>query len=182
MKSKILFSTLLGLALVLAACTPSAATTPSSKYGNTAPKSTDTAAAEVMSTDTAGAVATSAPATSSGSAASLAVGSNSSLGSFLTDDKGMTLYLYTSDTPGTSNCYGGCASYWPPLLTSGSPVAGTGVKAALLGTTTRTDGTTQVTYNSWPLYYYKSDSKAGDTSGEGSQGVWYVITPAGTQK
>ncbi len=119
---------------------------------------------------------------SSGSGAVVNVGQNSTLGSFLVDSKGMTLYLYTKDTPNTSNCYGGCAGYWPPLLTTGAPVAGTGVTASLLGTTNRTDGTTQVTYNGWPLYYYVSDKAAGDTTGENVQGVWFVITLAGVQK
>jgi predicted lipoprotein with Yx(FWY)xxD motif len=119
---------------------------------------------------------------SSGSGAVVNVGQNSTLGSFLVDSKGMTLYLYTKDTPNTSNCYDGCAGYWPPLLTTGTPVAGTGVTASLLGTTKRTDGTTQVTYNGWPLYYYVSDKAAGDTTGENVQGVWFVITPAGVQK
>jgi predicted lipoprotein with Yx(FWY)xxD motif len=94
----------------------------------------------------------------------------------------MTLYLFTKDTPNTSNCYGGCASYWPPLLTNGAPVAGTGVTASMLGTTKRTDGTVQVTYNGWPLYYYASDKAAGDVTGENVQGVWFVITPSGVQK
>ncbi len=59
---------------------------------------------------------------------------------------------------------------WPPLLTTGAPTAGSGVTASMLGTTKRTDGTTQVTYNGWPLYYYVSDKAAGDTTGENVQG------------
>jgi predicted lipoprotein with Yx(FWY)xxD motif len=114
--------------------------------------------------------------------ASVGVSQNASLGSFLADSKGMTLYLYTVDTPNTSNCYGPCAVAWPPLLTSGAPVAGTGVTASLLGTTTRTDGSTQVTYNGWPLYYFATDKAPGDTTGENVQNVWFVITPAGVQK
>jgi predicted lipoprotein with Yx(FWY)xxD motif len=110
------------------------------------------------------------------------VGQNSSLGSFLVDSKGMTLYLYTQDTPNTSNCYGSCASYWPPLLTTGAPSAGAGLTASMLGTTKRTDGTTQVTYNGWPLYYYVSDKAAGDTTGENVQAVWFVITPTGVKE
>ena len=110
------------------------------------------------------------------------VSQNASLGSFLVDSKGMTLYLYTVDQPNTSNCYGPCALAWPPLLTSGAPVAGTGVTASLLGTTTRTDGSTQVTYNGWPLYYFATDKAPGDTTGENVQNVWFVITPAGAQK
>ena len=124
----------------------------------------------------------SAVAPVTGSAAVVNVGQNSALGSFLVDSKGMTLYLFTKDTPNTSACYGGCATIWPPLLTTGAPTAGTGVTASLLGTTKRTDGTTQVTYNGWPLYYYASDKVAGDTTGENVQGVWFVITPAGAQK
>ncbi len=128
-----------------------------------------------------------APATSGSGAGSsggavVNVGQNSTLGSFLVDSKGVTLYLYTKDTPNTSNCYSGCIAYWPPLLTTGAPVAGTGVTASMLGTTKRTDGTTQVTYNGWPLYYYIGDKAAGDTTGEGVQNVWFVITPAGMQK
>jgi predicted lipoprotein with Yx(FWY)xxD motif len=94
----------------------------------------------------------------------------------------MTLYLFTKDTPKTSNCYDSCAAAWPPLLTDGAPTPGSGVDASLLGTTTRTDGSTQVTYNGWPLYYFANDKAAGDTTGEGIQNVWYVVTPEGMQK
>jgi len=117
-----------------------------------------------------------------GGPAAVNVGQNAALGSFLVDSKGMTLYLFTKDTPNTSNCYGGCASYWPPLLTNGAPIAGTGVTASMLGSTKRTDGAIQVTYNGWPLYYYLSDKAAGDTTGENVQGTWFVVTPAGVQK
>jgi predicted lipoprotein with Yx(FWY)xxD motif len=110
------------------------------------------------------------------------VGQNANLGSFLVDSKGMTLYLFTQDTPNTSTCYASCATAWPPLLTSGAPTAGAGVTASLLGTTKRTDGTTQVTYNGWPLYYWRNDKVAGDTTGENVQNVWFVVTPAGVKK
>ena len=95
--------------------------------------------------------------------------------------KGMTLYLYTKDTPNTSNCFAACDRL-PPLLTAEAPVAGSGVTAGMLGTTKRTDGTTQVTYNGWPLYYWKNDKAPGDTTGENVQNVWFVITPAGAKK
>ena len=172
MKSKMLFLIIIGLVLVLSACTaaatPTATPIPSNPYA--------------ISTDTPSVINTSMPDQGSGTAASMAAAPNATLGSFLTDSKGMTLYLFTNDTPGMSTCYGSCASYWPPLLTTGVPVSGTGVDAAMLGTITRTDGNTQVTYNSWPLYYYSKDGKAGDTTGEGVQGTWYVITPAGSHK
>jgi predicted lipoprotein with Yx(FWY)xxD motif len=110
------------------------------------------------------------------------IGQDATISSFLVDSAGMTLYIYTKDTPNTSVCYGGCATAWPPLLTNGTPTAGTGVTASMLGTTTRTDGTVQVTYNSWPLYYFAKDKVAGDTTGEGVGSVWYVMTPTGMQK
>ena len=110
------------------------------------------------------------------------VGQNATLGSFLVDSKGMTLYLLTQDTKDTSTCYSSCATLWPPLLTSGAPTAGTGVNASMLGTTKRTDGSVQVTYNGWPLYYWVKDKVAGDTTGENVQGIWFVITPDGVKK
>jgi predicted lipoprotein with Yx(FWY)xxD motif len=111
------------------------------------------------------------------------VGQNDALGSFLVDDKGMTLYLFLKDTPNSnaSACYDKCAANWPPLLTTGAPAAGEGLDASKLGTIQRTDGTTQVTYNGWPLYYYAKDAKAGDTMGQGVGDVWFAISPAGEQ-
>jgi predicted lipoprotein with Yx(FWY)xxD motif len=123
---------------------------------------------------------TTAAAASSGGM-SVAVGKSDALGSFLVDDKGMTLYLFTKDTPNTSNCYDKCATAWPPLLTTGSPVAGTGIDASKLGTTKRKDGSIQVSYAGWPLYYYANDAKAGDTTGQNVGSVWFVISPAGEQ-
>ncbi|MGZ4412157.1 MAG: COG4315 family predicted lipoprotein, partial [Gaiellaceae bacterium] len=99
--------------------------------------------------------------------------------SVLTDSRGMTLYLYTPDTAGTSTCYGQCASFWPPLLAKGGVVAGTGVNQSLLGVTQRTDGSLQVTYNQHPLYFFVKDTKGGDTNGEGVGGIWYVLSAAG---
>lgn len=120
------------------------------------------------------------PAAAAG-ATTVALGKNDQLGSFLVDDKGMTLYLFTKDTPNTSNCYDKCATAWPPLLTTGATAAGEGVDASKLGTTNRTDGTVQVTYNGWPLYYYVKDKAAGDVVGQDVGGVWYVVSAAGDQ-
>jgi predicted lipoprotein with Yx(FWY)xxD motif len=107
------------------------------------------------------------------------VANNAQLGSLLVDGSGMTLYLFTKDSPGSSTCYDKCATAWPPLLTSGSATAGTGVDASKFGTTTRTDGGVQVTYNGWPLYYYAKDKQAGATTGQGVGSVWYAIAPSG---
>lgn len=110
------------------------------------------------------------------SSVTLMVSSKSGLGNFLVDGKGMTLYLFTNDTPGVSNCSGGCLQAWPPLLVDGDPAAGEGV-AGKLGVIVRADGSRQVTYNDMPLYYYAADSKPGDTTGQGVGGVWFVVEP-----
>jgi len=101
------------------------------------------------------------------------------LGAFLVDSRGRTLYLFLADTPTRSACTGGCAENWPPLLTSGAAQAGEGVDASKLGTLAREDGTTQVTYNGHPLYYFAGDAQAGDTHGQGIGGKWYLVSPAG---
>jgi predicted lipoprotein with Yx(FWY)xxD motif len=101
----------------------------------------------------------------------------SPLGNILVDQDGNTLYLFGPDGQGPSVCNDGCAAAWPPLL-SGS-VAGDGVDPALLGTAARTDGSEQVTYNGWPLYYYADDSVPGDTNGQGVNAVWYVVSASG---
>ena len=124
--------------------------------------------------------ATPPPKTSSGAAATLGVESTS-LGKILDNSQGRTLYVFGADTGTKSNCSGACATNWPPL-TSAHPTTGTGASASMLGTTKRSDGTTQVTYNGHPVYTFSGDSSAGDTSGQGINafgGVWYVLSPAG---
>jgi predicted lipoprotein with Yx(FWY)xxD motif len=88
------------------------------------------------------------------------------------------LYLFVPDNQGDSTCYDACAGNWPPL--TGDVTAGAGVDASLLGTTTRTDGTVQATYNGWPLYYFAADTRPGDTNGQGINEIWYVISPEGS--
>src|ERR1041385_7855562 len=90
-----------------------------------------------------------------------------SLGKILVTAQGRTLYLFAPDKKNRSVCYGSCASYWPPLLVTGKPAAGAGVKASLLGVAMRKDGKHQVTYNGHPLYTYVGDSAAGKTKGQG---------------
>jgi len=106
------------------------------------------------------------------------------LGSILVDSKGITLYDFVKDKGTTSVCYGACAALWPPLLTQHKPVAGPGVKASLLGTTKRKDGKLEVTYGGHPLYYFVTDRKPGQTTGQGVNqfgGPWWVITSAGKE-
>jgi predicted lipoprotein with Yx(FWY)xxD motif len=97
----------------------------------------------------------------------------------LTNAKGFTLYRFGPDTSTTSKCNGSCASLWPPV--KGPATAGAGVTGKL-GTITRSDGSTQATYNGHPLYTYKADSAPGQASGNGlnvSGGVWHEVTASG---
>jgi len=106
--------------------------------------------------------------------ATLKVG-DSSLGKILVAKNGMTLYTKKDDSAGKSTCYETCAKNWPPLLAK-TPTAATGVSGNV-GTAERTGGSYQVTYNGMPLYFWKGDAKAGDTSGNGVGGIWSVVTP-----
>jgi predicted lipoprotein with Yx(FWY)xxD motif len=99
-------------------------------------------------------------------------------GSMLVDDAGRTLYRYTPDQPNSSTCYGGCAIAWPPLLVDGVPAAADPALAAGLGIAIRDDGAKQLTYQGSPLYYYVGDAQPGDATGQGDDGVWFVIDPA----
>ena len=85
----------------------------------------------------------------------------------LVDGSGRTLYLFEKDQPDQSACAGACAAAWPVDNSNGTPKAGSGVKASLLGTIRRGDNTTQVTYNHHPLYYYSGDSGVGQQNGQG---------------
>lgn len=112
-------------------------------------------------------------------AATVALGSTD-LGEVLVGPDGMTLHLYDPDAQGASTCYDQCAQAWPPLLADdGAPAAGDGVDAALLGTTERTDGGVQVTYDGWPLYYWAQDDAPGDATGQGVNDVWWVLDASG---
>jgi predicted lipoprotein with Yx(FWY)xxD motif/uncharacterized cupredoxin-like copper-binding protein len=119
------------------------------------------------------------------------------LGPSIVNAKGRTLYLLTADARarGKSACYSACAKAWPPLLTTGKPIAGQGVKGSLLGSVSRTDGTRQVTYKGHRLYLFVKDKAPGQTKGQGIKGfggqactaalatkpcVWYAVSPAGS--
>jgi predicted lipoprotein with Yx(FWY)xxD motif len=154
-------------ALVLAACGSSgsssssgASSTPS--YGAAKPSNSNTS--------------------NSSGATSVVSTKTSSLGTFLVDAKGRTLYLWDADHGSMSTCTGACAQAWPPVTTTATPKASGAVKASLLGTTKRADGSREVTYAGHPLYTFAGDTQAGQTTGEGSNGFgasWWVVTPAG---
>ncbi len=109
-----------------------------------------------------------------------------SLGPVLVDGQGITVYMFAHDHQGSpSRCYGICAIQWPAVtLPSGvaAPEAGPGIRAGLLGTAPRTDGTTQITYNGWPLYQWPPDRSPGQATGQAltnAGGLWFVVDPAG---
>jgi len=106
------------------------------------------------------------------------------LGRVLVTSTGHTLYMFGKDKNGKSACVGQCATFWPPLITTGKPKAGSGARAALIGTTKRADGRLQVTYNHHPLYTFVKDTKKGQTNGEALSAfgaVWDAVSPAGAK-
>jgi predicted lipoprotein with Yx(FWY)xxD motif len=96
------------------------------------------------------------------------------------DGSGRTVYLFEADKTRDSTCYNACAQAWPPMIGTGAPHAHNGASPALLGTTRRTDGTTQVTYGGHPLYYFVGDRNPADVNGQDLNqfgAKWYVLSP-----
>ena len=112
-------------------------------------------------------------------AAVVEVSDEGELAPFLVDSDGMTLYLFTNDEPGQSNCEGDCIANWPPLVVESEDdlAAGDGATGELGVIERADDGSLQVTYNGWPLYYWAADEAAGDTSGHEVGDVWFVVPP-----
>jgi predicted lipoprotein with Yx(FWY)xxD motif len=126
--------------------------------------------------------ASESPKTASGQAATIGAQSEGNLGTILVDSNGRTIYLFEKDSGTKSSCFGGCAASWPPVRASGKPTAGSGLNASLVGTTPRSDGGAQVTYNGHPLYLFAGDQSAGDTNGQGLTefgGSWFALNSAG---
>jgi predicted lipoprotein with Yx(FWY)xxD motif len=104
------------------------------------------------------------------------------LGMVLVNSKGHTVYLFMKDKGGKSSCTGKCATFWPPLVSAGTPTSGAGLKAALLSRTKRANGTMQVTYNKHPLYTFSLDKAKGQTNGEGQVAFgakWEAVSAKG---
>jgi predicted lipoprotein with Yx(FWY)xxD motif len=131
------------------------------------------------STPAAGASSPAASAPASSASANTVLSTTINGTQVLTNSKGLTLYWFVPDTSTKSNCNGSCATYWPPVkgpVTAGSGVTGT------LGTITRSDGSTQATYDGHPLYTYVADTAPGQAKGNGlnlSGGVWHEMTVSG---
>ena len=156
---------LFAVALFAAACGGSAATAAPTQAPSAAPTATP---AEVPTT-----AATAAPTAAGSATVALSDAGN------LVGANGLTLYVFDNDSAGTSTCNEGCAPTWPALTIDAGqqPQAGDGVTGEL-GTSDRTDGTTQVTLNGRPLYFFAGDSAPGDTNGDGIGGIWHIAKPS----
>jgi predicted lipoprotein with Yx(FWY)xxD motif len=111
-------------------------------------------------------------------AAGLKVATKDGIGSYLTDDKGMALYIFTKDSPDKSVCMAdnGCLTRWPVFF--GEQIdSGSGIDPAAVGTITRDDGLQQTTYKGQPLYYFFMDKDPDDVYGQGVKNVWFVVAP-----
>jgi predicted lipoprotein with Yx(FWY)xxD motif len=136
----------------------------------------------VLATVTAFAFADSGMPTAAAARSTKVQVRSGSLGRYLVDGRGRSLYLFEKDRHGRSSCYGACASVWPPLMASGHVARGAGVSAAKLGTVARRGGGREVTYAGHPLYYYVGDSRPGQTVGEGLNqfgATWDIVAPSG---
>ncbi|MGH2911562.1 MAG: COG4315 family predicted lipoprotein [Solirubrobacteraceae bacterium] len=156
--------------------------------GSKSSSSTSAASAYPTETEkTATTAATTTPATTpaSGGGVTVAVKHASKLGTILAvGSKKMTVYMFEGDKGTTSSCTGACASVWPPVTTSGTPTTSGAASSSDLGTITRSDGTTQVTYKGHPLYFFAKDKDSGDAYGQGVHGFgadWYVLAPSGSK-
>ena len=173
-------------AIALAACgdddddaAPAATTAaPAAAATTAAPAPATTAGSSGGLYGSSGATATTAAAAGGEGVVKVA---DSGLGQILVAANGMTVYMFMPDAQGDPTCTGACAGAWPALtVADGAQVTGgDGIDAALLSTATNPEAGPQVTYNGWPLYYFSGDSAPGDTNGEGSGGVWYVLDPTG---
>jgi predicted lipoprotein with Yx(FWY)xxD motif len=183
---------LLLAALLISACQPASASTPPpptlppAAAPTAQPTSEPTLAPTAEPTSAPAALPTVAPTATveatpipAFTEPTLSVLSHPTLGDILVGDNGMTLYIFTQDEPGKSNCIGECLDFWPPLLTQGSPSLGPGIDPALVGTAALADGSLIVTYNQMPLYYWYLDAQPGDASGIGVNDAWYAVSPTG---
>ena len=159
-----------GAALIVAGCGSSSDTTSSSSGGG----------GSLYGSGGSGSSTTASSQSGAGGDGVVSVASNPKLGKIIVTSKGFTLYDFSKDKGTKSACYGGCAKVWPPLLSSGAPKAEGGAQASKLGTTKRTDGTTQVTYAGHPVYTYTADTKPGDANGQNTYQVWFVLSAKGT--
>jgi predicted lipoprotein with Yx(FWY)xxD motif len=105
-----------------------------------------------------------------------------SIGKAITDAQGRTLYLFAADKPNLSTLSAAGRAFWPPFTSTSRPSAAGGALAGKIGVVSNAAGTSQVTYNGHPLYYFVGDRKPGQITGQGLNQFgarWYVLSPAG---
>ena len=127
---------------------------------------------------TAGPTST-APSTSTTAASPTVTTADTDLGEVLVDGEGFTLYRFTADEAGVSNCVEECASVWVPVIPGAELVVGDDLEPTRFGTVTRPDGMVQLTVEGMPLYTFTGDAEAGETTGQGVAGAWFAVTPTG---
>jgi predicted lipoprotein with Yx(FWY)xxD motif len=147
-------------------------------------KPADTTAAMGGALDTAGAAAQAAADSARAAApvAAMRTASAARVGKYLTDANGRSVYAFAKDQKNVSTCTDACAAAWPPLGASSPVSTDSSVKAAMLGTISRSDNKSQSTYNGLPVYYYEDDKQPGDIKGQGKNefgGLWYLVSPSG---
>jgi predicted lipoprotein with Yx(FWY)xxD motif len=163
-----LLSTLLALTIFAAACGSDGDTTAAGYQTNagTAPDSRGTSETVSAQRRRAGTKVTAR---------------SSRFGTVLVSGRNQTIYLFDKEDGSRSECYGDCVTAWPPVLTRGPPRAAGQVRAGKLGTTARTSGRRQVTYNGHPLYYYAHESAGQILCQNVSEfgGLWLLVKPGG---
>ncbi len=151
-----------GVAVTIAACGSDSTSTPAAEPAAAPPPA-----------EAAPAAATPAPGPAAVTTAT------TELGDILVGADGLTVYGFTNDTEAVSTCYGTCAEAWPPVIVDEDWSVAPGLDSGIFATTTRDDGSLQLVAGKWPLYYFAGDAAAGDTSGQNSGEVWFVVDTNG---
>lgn len=174
---------ILAFVLLLTACSPSKTTVATRSPANIIePTREATASLPTALPVVESPVATKAASIPVTGAVTVQVSNVGDFGPALVDGQGRTLYMFIGGEQyhRPSPCVGEeCLEEWYPLFANGKPVAGTGVDATLLGMVPGEDGSTQVTYNGWRLYYFNQDKVPGDAMGQGDDKEWYLVSPSG---
>ncbi|HYI22661.1 MAG TPA: hypothetical protein VEX62_08505 [Candidatus Limnocylindrales bacterium] len=172
------------VALLVVACGAPAATPTTAPSPTLAPTATaaptTTVSPTASPTEAPSATPTEAPSATASAEPSESPGGivieTDSTGAFLVAPDGYSLYVFDNDEPGVSNCDGDCLDNWPAFTSDGELTGGEGV-TGIFATITRADGTTQVTYDGAPLYFFANDEAPGDTNGDGVGEVWHLAAP-----
>ncbi len=160
--------------------TTTTTTTTSSSTTPTTTTATTTTATTTATTTTPATTTTIVTTTSPSTTApvyTVNLATSATLGSYLVDGKGRTLYYFTKDSPGVSNATAAIIANWPVFYAATITTSSAALNPADFGSITRSDGTMQTTFKSYPLYYYINDKAPGDTNGQGLNNVWFVVNP-----